>query len=49
MRAKFWLENIKGRDHSEDRDVDERMILNWILVKSGLESVDWIHLTQDRD
>jgi hypothetical protein len=36
MRTKFWLEILKGRDHSEDLDVDERIILKWILGKSGL-------------
>jgi len=24
---------MKGRDHAEDLDVDERIILHWILVK----------------
>jgi hypothetical protein len=27
----FWLQNPKGRDHSEDLGVDERIILEWIL------------------
>jgi hypothetical protein len=25
------LENLKGRDHTEDPDVDGRIILEWIL------------------
>jgi hypothetical protein len=29
----FWLENLKGRDHSEDIDIDGRVILRWILRK----------------
>jgi len=35
MHTKFWLENLKGRDHSEDLDVDGRVILQWILQKYG--------------
>jgi hypothetical protein len=31
--SKFWSENLKGRDHSEDLSVDERIILEWILGK----------------
>jgi hypothetical protein len=31
MFIKFWSENLKGRDHSEDLGVDERIILEWIL------------------
>jgi hypothetical protein len=33
MPAKFWLECPKGRDHSEDLGVDERIILKWIFRK----------------
>jgi hypothetical protein len=33
MNTKYWLENLKGRDHSEDLGVDERIILEWILGK----------------
>jgi hypothetical protein len=31
MHTKFWSENQKGRDYSED--LDERIILNWMLGK----------------
>jgi hypothetical protein len=31
----FWSENLKGRDHSEDLDVDGTIILEWILRKQG--------------
>jgi hypothetical protein len=27
MYTIFWLENLKGRDHSEDVGVDEKVIL----------------------
>jgi hypothetical protein len=33
MRTKFWLESLKGRDHSEDLGVDRVIILKWILGK----------------
>jgi hypothetical protein len=32
MRIKFWSENVKGRDHSEDLGVDGK-ILEWMLEK----------------
>jgi hypothetical protein len=28
---RFWLDNLKGRDHKEDLGADERIILKWIL------------------
>jgi len=31
MRRKFWLENLKGRDDSEDIEIDGSMMLDWIL------------------
>jgi hypothetical protein len=31
MHVTFWSENLKGREHSEDLDVDERIILEWFL------------------
>jgi hypothetical protein len=33
MRTIFWLENLSGRDHLEELEVDERIILKWILGK----------------
>jgi hypothetical protein len=45
MQTIFWLENLKGREHSEDVGVDEKIILEWILGKV----VDWTHLAQVRD
>jgi hypothetical protein len=35
MLIKFWPENLKGRDHPEDLDVDVKIILEWILVTQG--------------
>jgi hypothetical protein len=43
MQKIFWLENLKGREHSEDLGVDGR-INEWIVEKQGGEV--W---TQDRD
>jgi hypothetical protein len=43
------LENLKGRDHSEDIGIDGRIILSWILKEAGFEIVDWIDQVQDRD
>jgi hypothetical protein len=31
MLTKFWLESLKGRDHSKDLGIDERKILKSIL------------------
>jgi hypothetical protein len=33
MYTKFWSGNVKGRNHSDDIDVDGRIILEWILEK----------------
>jgi hypothetical protein len=30
----FWLGNLWGRDHLEDRGLDRRTILRWIFRKS---------------
>jgi hypothetical protein len=35
MHIKFWLEILKGRDHSEDLGVDEKKILEWTLGTQG--------------
>jgi hypothetical protein len=33
MHTKFWSENLKGRDHEENLNVDGRIILECILGK----------------
>jgi hypothetical protein len=35
MLTKFCLENLKGKDHSEDLSIDRRIVLKWILEKFG--------------
>jgi hypothetical protein len=38
--------NLGGRYKLEELSVDRRIIIKWILT--GCESVDWIHLAQDK-
>jgi len=45
MHTKFWLENLKGRDHLEGLGIGGRIVFEWILI--GWEGVEWIHLAQD--
>jgi hypothetical protein len=35
MRTKYWLENLKGKDHSEDVGVEGRVMLECIIGKYG--------------
>jgi hypothetical protein len=44
-----WLENQKRRDHLEDLGVVSNVILEWILGEIGWQSVELIHLAQDKD
>jgi hypothetical protein len=46
MRAVFWLESVKGRDHLEDLGVDGKIILEWIFGKESGGVIDWMHVTQ---
>jgi hypothetical protein len=47
MHALFWLENLNGRDHSEELGVEVKTVLEWMLGKYGGEGADWIYLAQD--
>jgi len=31
MHIVFWCRNVKERDHLEDRGLDRRIILKWVL------------------
>jgi hypothetical protein len=42
MRYKFYLKNLKGRDHLEGN-------IKIDLKEMGCEGVDWIHLTRHRN
>jgi hypothetical protein len=46
--TKFWLENLKKRDHLEDRHRFEDNI-KMDLKANRLHGVDWIYVAQDRD
>jgi hypothetical protein len=35
--------------HFQDKDIDARTVLKWILEIRGWEGVNWIHLALDRD
>jgi hypothetical protein len=35
MHTKFSLGNLNGRQYSDDLDVEARIILEWIIEKSG--------------
>jgi hypothetical protein len=48
MHTKFWSENLEGRNHAEDLGVDGDNI-RIDLREVEWESVDWMHLAQDRD
>jgi hypothetical protein len=33
MHKIFWLENLKGRNYSEDLGIDGKIIFEWLLRK----------------
>jgi hypothetical protein len=39
MHTIIWLENLKGRVHSEDLGIDERIILQRILEKKRVRII----------
>jgi hypothetical protein len=45
---RFWFENPRGRDYSEDLIV-QRENITLYLREISWEVVDWIHPVQDRD
>lgn len=51
MISKVWMENLKGREYSEDLDVDGRILLLFELClgDTGFKDVEWIHVDQDKD
>jgi hypothetical protein len=49
MHIGYWWESQKKRDHWEDQDLAEWIILKWILRETGWGGMDWIDLAQDRD
>jgi hypothetical protein len=36
MHTKFWVENLKRRDHVEDRGRDGKIVLKWIMRKQDV-------------
>jgi hypothetical protein len=44
----LWWENLRGREHLEDRSVDGRIILRCIY-RNWDGGMDWIDLAQDKD
>ena len=40
MRARFWLENLKEKDHLKDLGVDWRIILKLMLNRVGGRGLD---------
>jgi hypothetical protein len=50
MHRKFWSENLKGRDHSEDLGIDVKLYrIKLDTRKIWWKGMDWMHLAQDRE
>ena len=47
--TRLWCENLKERDHLEDLNIDWLVILQTYFKQIVRESVEWIHMAQDRD
>ena len=47
MHTGFWCGNLSEGEHLEDRGVDVRIILKWILDKWD-GGMDWIDFALDR-
>jgi hypothetical protein len=47
MDTEFWWENLEGRYHYEDLDVDAKIILKWILREEDGEKYNelmWLRI-----
>jgi hypothetical protein len=49
MHTKFWLEKLKGRDHSARLRRRWKDSIKMDLGEREWKGVDWFHLTQDTD
>ena len=45
---RVWWGNLRKGDNLEDKDVDGRIMTNWVFKKYD-EDGDWIDLAQDRE
>jgi hypothetical protein len=48
MRRIFWLENLKGRDHSKKTRHRWEENIRIYVKEVGKENVEWIYLVQNR-
>jgi hypothetical protein len=46
---KFVVGKPEGKNHSEDLDIDWRIIAEWISGEIGWDGVNCIHLPQDKN
>jgi hypothetical protein len=48
---KFWIKNLKRRDHSENLVIDRRIKLELIKILKiqGQEDANWIHMAEGKD
>jgi hypothetical protein len=50
LYAGFWWGDLKERDHLGDADVDGRIMIRWIVRKSGVgvwTGSDWLRIGTD--
>jgi hypothetical protein len=46
MCTKYYSENLKGRDHLREIDVDGRIISKMYRKETECDEMNWIHLAQ---
>jgi len=46
VHTKFWSENLKGRNHSQDLGTDGKIILETDLMEIKWEGVEWMQPVQ---